>query len=256
MPDAGLEATLHCRTCGREWTHLAQRIHLEIHALDLKKVYGEDARAVNLLDEVVCPGCGSTDRPDFTGESNLRMLAEAAILRAGGPLTVGRYGQPVISVGHMQLEDGSRLPPLLMLRRFEEELERDPADIPLRMRYANLLRNFLRLQGAKAQFQEVLRRFPSHMEALANLANITGVLGELQQSAEYCQSALEAMELSRLPEAERFLWKKYLLEHRRRLREGLRILPALSGEMVVSSPSAGRHAGNQKTRKRRPGKSR
>lgn len=62
-------------------------------------------------------------------------------------------------------------------------------DADLRVRYANVLRSCLRLAAARQQYEQVLERMPDHVEALVNLTNLTGVLGERDVSMRSISSA-------------------------------------------------------------------
>lgn len=187
--------------------------------------------SLSILDELICPGCGSRDQSEATGRINGHLWAELVYFGVfGKSLTKGRYGQSVLTVGQLRIRGDRHVEAREALVWYRKEVGSSPKDADLRVGYANVLRNGARLEEACRQYEEALNRVPDHAEALVNLTYITGILGERERSAAYLPRARAALKRSRVRKERVGMWREFLHEYEEMLASGKPILLLDLGE--------------------------
>jgi transcription elongation factor Elf1 len=160
----------HCLACGHTFRCEIPRIYIHMPDFDRKMVEKKPGgRSPFVIPQhISCPQCNRMDEYELAPQTVSMLTLTVIVDSMKGGLAEG-HPVKLIAFG---LHDGTVMHPLDALDYYREKLERAPADLAARMRYANVLRAIGWLDEAKEQYQAILEADPNQLEAWLGLASL------------------------------------------------------------------------------------
>ena len=169
-PRKSFTTHFHCLACGHDFRREIPRIYIHMPDFDkqiVEKKPGGRSPFV-IPQHISCPQCNSMDEYELAPQTVSKLMLTVMAGSLVGSLAKG-HSVKLIAFG---LHDGTIMHPLDALDHYRGKLERAPADLALRMRYANTLRALGWLDEAKEQYQMILTADPNQLEAWLGLASL------------------------------------------------------------------------------------
>ena len=169
-PKNGFTTHFHCIACGHNFRRDMRRIYIDLptfrQQIKDKKAGGRSPYVIP--QRIACPKCGKVDQYELMPET-LSMLSLTLIANAiGGGL---QPDHPVRQITYA-LHDGTPIHPLDAVEHYRSKVANDPDNLSTRMRFGNVLRALGSLDEAEAQYQFILERDDTQLEAWKSLASI------------------------------------------------------------------------------------
>jgi hypothetical protein len=238
-PHKSFTIHFHCLECGHTFRREIPRIYTHMPDFDrkiLKKQTGGRSPFV-IPQHISCPQCNCMDECELASQT-VSMLTLAAIAGSIAGSLVEEHPVQLISFG---LHDGTIMHPLDALDYYRGKLERAPADIITRMRYANTLRSIGWTDETKEQYKMILTADPNQLEAMLGLASVYIASKHLREAKKMLRELQE-----RAPHSGHPQWQEYEAQTRAYL-EGVYPLDDLTPDsLLLHSPI------NSKPSKRSP----
>lgn len=228
-PRKSFTTHFHCLECGHTFRRELPRIYIHMPDFDrqiVKKQAGGRSPFV-IPQHISCPQCNCMDEYELAPQTvSMLTLTVIASTMARGLV----QGHPIrlLSFG---LHDGTIMHPLDALDYYREKLERAPADLAVRMRYANILRSIGWLDEAKEQYKIILTADPNQLEAMLGLASLYVTSKHLREAKKMLRDLQE-----RAPHSGHPQWQEYEAQTRAYL-EGVYPLEDLTPDsLLLHSP--------------------
>lgn len=233
----GLRLRLLCKSCGYERDHRVETVYYDLATAD-RQGRGEDTPYDPFIipKRITCPRCNAVDEYEITPLAMIALTAEIVKLVAeskGEKLDIPEP-ESRLRYTRFQLTDGREMHPREALAMYEQEVEANPSDADLRVRYGNVLRLLGYTEEAEQQYRTAFRLDPENVEACAVLAEYAAEAERLDEYVTMLVRVLELAPRSDLPREK----KQDLLNWARAELSYLENLPAPSG-VVSGSQSAG-----------------
>lgn len=188
-----------CNECGRIFQRNIHRLFVDIttfvRALKQKEIPNRSPYLIP--HHVVCLQCGAINRNEITLESKTFLVMN--ILAFG--ITDPEEEHPIKAI-EFSLHDGSLIHPLDALKWYAERLSKEPKNLSIRMRYANVLRTIGRLEEAETEYQIILKDDISRLEAWLNLAAIYVARNRNREARHYLEETVAHAPKSSHPDQE------------------------------------------------------
>lgn len=178
-----LTLDLRCQKCRRTYGYNVRNVIVDPN---LKKI----EKAVQIVDNILCKGCGAIDSYELTSDA---WLAITASLVAVVGLAKDGMGDPYegpVKIG-MVMADGKQMGPHKALDYYEKKISKEPLRPDLRVAYGNVLK-FVHLdEESRTQFQRAVELEPLAVEALYSLAEFEDRAGNSKKALVLYQQCLE-----------------------------------------------------------------
>lgn len=169
-PRKSFTTRFHCLACGHTFRREIPRIYIHMPDFDRKiteKQPGGRSPFV-IPQHISCPVCNTMDEYELAPQT-VSMLTLTVVADS---FTGGLAKRHPIKLIAFCLHDGTIMHPLDALDHYRGKLERAPANLATRMRYANILRAIGWLDESKEQYQMILTADPNQLEAWLGLASV------------------------------------------------------------------------------------
>jgi tetratricopeptide (TPR) repeat protein len=233
----GLRLWLRCTACGYERDHYVEKVYCDLGTVDRRK-RGEEVPYSEFIipERITCPKCGAVDQYELTGDAYLAFTAQLmqSMARgkrpkpAGGPLR-----EAVEAVANLRKDHGDLLPaddeddrvvythftvaggremhPLEAVNMYSRQVEAEPDNADLRVRYGNVLRFLGRREAAALEYRAAVQADPANVEACASLADLALEAGDRTEARRMLQRVLELAPNSTLSRQEREEYMQFAL---------------------------------------------
>jgi hypothetical protein len=234
----GLRLWLRCTACGYERDHYVEKVYCDLGTVDRRK-RGEEVPYSEFIipERITCPKCGAVDQYELTGDAYLAFTAQLmkAMARgkmpkpAGGPLR-----EVMEALANVRQDHGDLLPaddedervvytrftaagdremhPLEAVDMYSRQVEAEPDNADLRVRYGNVLRFLGRRDEAALQYRAAVQIDPANVEACASLAGVAREAGDRTEARRMLQRVLELAPDSKLSRQDRAEYVQFALE--------------------------------------------
>jgi tetratricopeptide (TPR) repeat protein len=234
----GLRLWLRCTACGYERDHHVEKVYCDLGTVDRRK-RGEELPYSEYIipQQITCPKCGAVDQYELTGDAYLAFTAQLmkSMARgetpkpAGGPLR-----EVVEALANLQKDHGDLLPaddeddrvvytrftvagdremhPLEAVDMYSRQVEAEPDNADLRVRYGNVLRFLGRREEAAREYRAAVQADPANVEACASLASLAREAGDRTEARRMLQRVLELAPDSKLSRQDREEYVQFALE--------------------------------------------
>ncbi len=197
-----------CQVCDHHFKQRVPALYVDIKIMQQQVASNQSGAETEaethspyiIPQRVVCPTCNGIDRFKLSLSSSLRVTL-ALFLRRHLPILAPDLIQPII----FGLSDGQQMHPLTALEMYSRKVSRQPKQLELRRKYANLLHNMGYTTEAEAQYQLLLKQDPHALEALLGLAAICAAGEELDQTQHYLKLVAKRAPGSKHPRRQEFL---------------------------------------------------
>jgi tetratricopeptide (TPR) repeat protein len=233
----GLRLWLRCTACGYERDHHVEKVYCDLGTVDRRK-RGEEVPYSEFIvpQRITCPKCGAVDQYELTGDAYLAFTAQLmkSMARgetpkpAGGPLR-----EVVEALANVRKDHGDRSPdddddrvvytrftvagdremhPLEAVDMYSRQVETEPDNADLRVRYGNVLRFLGRREEAALHYRAAVQADPANVEACASLASVAREVGDHAEARRMLQRVLELAPDSKLSRQDREEYVQFALE--------------------------------------------
>jgi tetratricopeptide (TPR) repeat protein len=237
----GLRLWLRCTACDYERDHYVEKVYCDLGTVDRRK-RGEEVPYSEFIipQRITCPKCGAVDQYELTGDAYLAFTAQLMKSMArgktpkppGGPLR-----EVVEALANLPKDHGDLLPdddeddeddrvvymhftvaggremhPLEAADMYSRQVEAEPDNADLRVRYGNVLRFLGRREEAGHQYRAAVQADPANVEACASLASVASEAGDRTEARRMLQRVLDLAPNSTLSRKDREDYMQFALE--------------------------------------------
>jgi tetratricopeptide (TPR) repeat protein len=275
--EKGLRLWLRCTACSYERDHHVEKVYCDLATVDRRK-RGEEVPYSEYIipQQITCPKCGAVDQYELTGDAHLAFTAQLmkSMARgktpkpAGGPL-----GEVMEALANVRKDHGDLLPdndeddqvvytrftvaggremhPLEAVAMYGRQVEAEPDNADLRVRYGNVLRFLGRREEAALQYHAAMQADPANVEACASLASLAREAGDRTEARRMLQRILELAPNSTLSRKDREEYAQFALEELAEL-DGPAAGKPRRTELAFATASGRRGSAGQPSNPRQP----
>jgi tetratricopeptide (TPR) repeat protein len=236
----GLRLWLRCTACGYERDHYVEKVYCDLGTVDRRK-RGEEVPYSEYIipQQITCPKCNAVDQYALTGDAYLAFTAQLlkSMARgttpkpAGGPLREvvealanprkdKDHGDPLpdddederVVYTRFTVAGGREMHPLEAADMYSRQVEAEPDNADLRVRYGNVLRHLGRREAAALQYRAAVQADPANVEACASLADLAREAGDRTEAHRMLRRVLELAPDSQLSRQDREEYVQFALE--------------------------------------------
>jgi hypothetical protein len=260
--EKGLRLWLRCTVCGYERAHHVQKVYCDLGTVDRRKRGEEVPYSEYIIPQrITCPKCGAVDQYELTGDAYLAFTAQLMKAMARGKMPKpagGPVSEAVEALANLPKDHGDLLPdddeddrvvythftvaggremhPLEAVAMYSRQVEAEPDNADLRVRYGNVLRFLGRREEAALQYRAAVQTDPANVEACASLADLAREAGDRTEARHMLQRVLELVPTSTLSRQDREEYMQFALEELAELEGPARSTPRRTELAFATGP--------------------
>ncbi len=189
----GLNLRLKCTACGAERPHFVKKIYCDLGTMDRRKAGQEPPYSEFIIPQrIICPKCGAIDQYELGGHAHLVLTAEMIARTARRELGVrDAVNEGPLVLNRFMVGGDREMHPYEARDMYRRQVEAEPENSELRLRYGNVLMFLGYRDEAVEQYQKALERDPRSVEAAYDLGNAMWEADNLEEARKQFERILK-----------------------------------------------------------------